>query len=254
MYLYNQQQMKNSLLILSLIILWMSFTWCQKQENIEACSSTNGSCTNTKEYQDWEQLCIDNDGEVTTDELWNDICLFNAHDWCLLKNIEDWNCEWIIEQQIRTEYPDPVNICEYNGWKIIYDEEKEWPMCYFLEAEWCSLASIDRWDCEYLSDEYNYWEEEYPVWEQICIDYNGQISETEDGSKICILNDNDFCYLEDLQDWWCDLLPPQPECSKERDPVCWKDWNTYNNRCLLEAAWIEEETEAEITENWCVFW
>ena len=135
--------MKNSLLILSLIILWISLTWCQKQGNIEACSATNGSCTNTKEYL---------------------------------------------------------------------------------------------------------------VWEQICIDYNGQISETEDGSKICILNDNDFCYLEDLQNWWCDLLPPQPECTEEWSPVCWKDWNTYNNRCLLEAAWIEEDTQAEVTENWCVFW
>ncbi len=191
--------MKNSLLILSLIILWISLTWCQKQENIEACNSINGNCTNTKKYLTWEKLCIDNDGQPTTDELWNDICLFNAHDWCLLKNIEDWNCE-------------------------------------------------------FLSDEYNSWEEEYPIWEQICIDYNGQISETDDNSEICIFNDEEFCYLEDLQDWWCDLLPPQPECSKERDPVCWKDWNTYNNRCLLEAAWVEEETEAEITENWCVFW
>lgn len=31
------------------------------------------------------------------------------------------------------------------------------------------------------------------------------------------------------------------------------NWNTYANRCLLESAWVEEDTEAELTEKGCIF-
>ena len=240
--------MNKSLSILSLLIFWLiTLTWCDKP-TIETA----------------EQECTKNNWEVTTDELWNNICLFNAHERCQISQIESWTCDYLNnefddsdypEYWAYSEYPDPVKICEYNGWKIINDEE-EWPMCYFLEAEWCTLDSIDRGDCAFLSDEYNYqesWETSYPSWEQICMDHDGQISETENGSGICIFNDEDMCYLEDLEEWWCDLLPPKKACPKDWMPVCWKDWNTYSNRCLLEAAWVEEETQAEITEDWCVF-
>ena len=210
-----------------------------------------------KSYSEVVTICEDNDGILTTDELWNNICLFNALDWCLLEKVEAWTCEWINDESDESDYLDSVTICEDNGWKIVYDEtEKESPMCYFLEAEWCSLASIERGDCEFLSYEYNSlgdWVDEYPIWEQLCIDNGGQVSQTEDGIGICILNDDDFCYLEDLEDWWCDLWPVYPTCPEDWTPVCWKDWNTYSNRCFLEASWVEEDTEAEVTEDWCIF-
>jgi len=44
-----------------------------------------------------------------------------------------------------------AQICEKMGWEIVYDWLKNsTPMCYFLEAEWCSFASIEEWDCERL--------------------------------------------------------------------------------------------------------
>lgn len=141
--------MKKSLLILSLLIFWVTLAWCSNQI-IETA----------------EQKCVDNNWEVTTDELWNNICLFNAHERCQISEIEAWTCGWLnneFDDSDYTEYSDPVKICEYNGWKIVYDETKnESPMCYFLEAEWCSLASIDRWDCVFLSDESNYLDEDKP--------------------------------------------------------------------------------------------
>ena len=39
------------------------------------------------------------------------------------------------------------------------------------------------------------------------------------------------------------------------NPVCWKDGGTYFNKCYLDFAGIEEETERAHVEDWiCVFW
>ena len=39
------------------------------------------------------------------------------------------------------------------------------------------------------------------------------------------------------------------------NPVCWKDGGTYFNRCYLDFAGIEEETERAHIEDWiCIFW
>ena len=39
------------------------------------------------------------------------------------------------------------------------------------------------------------------------------------------------------------------------NPVCWKDGGTYFNKCYLDFAGIEEETElAHVEDGICVFW
>ena len=45
------------------------------------------------------------------------------------------------------------------------------------------------------------------------------------------------------------------KCDSEwEDFVCWKDGNTYYNRCYLNFAWVDEETEAAQVIDWrCVF-
>ena len=225
-------------------------------------------------------------------------------------------------------FSDEAKICEDNGWEIVYDEKADaTPMCYFLEAEGCSLASIGEWDCEWLNHEpggewltvataqceEEWWEVQYrqewgedfqmcifddesfcdlydlvdwscgkwdiyysidlyPYAEQACIDNNGQISQTEDGEDICILSDDEFCYMSDVMDWGCDLLYQDmvdiqdmhedekayqeyiAECYQEPQiTVCGKDGNPYYNRCFMEKAGVEEDVEAEVTDDWCVW-
>ena len=105
------------------------------------------------------------------------------------------------------------------------------------------------------------------------MDNNGQLSQTEDGEDICILNDDEFCYMSDVMDWGCDLLYQDmldiqdmheserayqeyvAECyNQPYDTVCWEDGNSYPNRCFMEKAGVQEETElAEVVDWECVF-
>jgi hypothetical protein len=101
---------------------------------------------------------------------------------------------------------------------------------------------------------------------EICTINDGILTNREEwwNITICLFDDNTFCFLEDLESWDCEkgILPlydeevdNNDECSNMwQDIVCWKDLNTYLNRCYLEAAWIEEETELARIENWeCIF-
>jgi hypothetical protein len=177
--------------------------------------------------------------------------------WCN-KTEENVNNQWD-----EKGYSEAAQICEERGWKIIYDElESESPMCYFLEAEWCSFASIQRWDCVFLNDE-SYWEEWSEEnqwgWERInlvtemCNEKWWIIEYVDNWGWICRFNERERCFLNDVAVWSCHLLSDSPMCPDVWEPVCWNDWRTYSNRCFLEAAWVEEDTEAEITKRWCVF-
>jgi hypothetical protein len=107
--------------------------------------------------------------------------------------------------------------------------------------------------------------------DKICVDNWWILTNRADGWDItvCAFDDNTFCFLEDLESWLCEkwFLPFDDvdnsdensvanECDNvEDDIVCWKDGNTYKNRCLLEAAWVEEEIELSRVEDWrCIFY
>ena len=93
---------------------------------------------------------------------------------------------------------------------------------------------------------------------------------------VCAYDDGSFCFLEDIESWLCEKgfiffedteeineeidnneasESQDSECNQmEQDIVCWKDWNTYQNRCYLEEAWVEEETELAQIQDWvCIF-
>lgn len=110
-----------------------------------------------KSYSEVVQICKDNTGELTTDELWNNICLFNAHEWCLLEKIQDWTCEWLNPEEDISEWwweriTLVTDICEESAWQIDYIENGDW-ICRFNEYERCYLNDIAAWECEYLKSE-----------------------------------------------------------------------------------------------------
>ena len=96
---------------------------------------------------------------------------------------------------------------------------------------------------------------------------------------VCAYDDGSFCFLEDIESWLCEkgLIffedtneineeidnnemsnnndSESSECDQlEQNIVCGKDWNTYQNRCYLNEAGVEEETETAQVENWvCIF-
>ena len=165
--------------------------------------------------------------------------------------------------------------CADEWWKLeIWGEwGEEQPVCYFEEDKsFCYFEDMYDGLC-HKWDLYYYYEDLYPYAEQACIDSNGQISQTEYEEDICIFSDNEFCYMDDIMDWACDLLEYNvqevydihederkyqeyiAECyEQEQITVCGKDWIGYYNRCFMEKAWVEEDTEAEIVGWECVFW
>ena len=166
-----------------------------------------------------------------------------------------------------------TEMCEEEWWKI--EERNEWwdtqNVCFYPDESFCYLEELasdncHKWDMYYTDDL-------YPYAEQACIDSNGQISQTEEWVDICILSDDEFCYMDDVADWGCDLLKYNvqdiydihkderayqeyiAECyNQPQGTVCGQDWNEYYNRCFMEKAWVEEETELAQVENWeCIF-
>lgn len=101
-------------------------------------------------------------------------------------------------------------------------------VCACLLFAWCNKFKILDWDRMERSAE------------EICLYFDGQVSETEDWEAICILPNDEFCYMYDIEDWWCDLL--WYEWDAPTSVVCEENW--WNFQVWLE--WWEEQ-------NVCVF-
>jgi len=165
--------------------------------------------------------------------------------------------------------------CADEWWKLeMWEEGGDYqPVCYFDEDEsFCYFEDMYDGLC-HKWDLYYYYEELYPYAEQACIDSNGQISQTEYEEDICIFSDNEFCYMDDIMDWACDLLKYNvqevydihesereyqeyvAECYEQPQvTVCGQDGNSYYNRCFMEKSGVEEETElAEVVDGECVY-
>ena len=191
--------------------------------------------------------------------------------WC--NDILDWPGmerdvnEWWERITVVTE------MCEEQWWNV--EEWNEWwekqDVCYFEDKTFCYLEDFAAWKCKkwdmsYINDWYTYAEE-------ACIDNNGQISQTEEWEDICILSDDEFCYMSDIMDWGCDLLYQDmldiqdmheserayqeyiAECYEQPQiTVCGQDGNPYYNRCFMEKAGVQEETElAEVVDGECIY-
>ena len=88
--------------------------------------------------------------------------------------------------------------------------------------------------------------------EQICLDFDGQISETEDWEAICILPNDEFCYMFDIEDGGCDLLwyEYEYEWDMPSSVYCEENWWTY--QIWLE--WGEEQEVCTFDDNsFCYF-
>ena len=190
---------------------------------------------------------------------------FDIKDWPGMER--DDNTEWWERITIVTE------MCEEQWWNT--EEWNEWwerqDVCYFDDKTFCYLEDFAAWKCKkwdmsYINDWYTYAEE-------ACIDNNGQISQTEEWEDICILSDEEFCYMRDVMDWGCDLLYQDmldiqdmheserayqeyiAECYEQPQvTVCGQDGNPYYNRCFMEKAGVQEETElAEVVDGECIY-
>lgn len=174
-----------------------------------------------------------------------------------------WCSEPVWNEKIEDEdwFSVAEGYCENEWWEVEMWENWDGyqPVCFYVDDEsYCYLEYLyygvcTKWEFYYFDD---YW-----YAEQACIDSDGQISQTDDWEDICIFNDKEFCYMNDVMDWACDLLYQDYDynedlaaCDAEwENIVCWTDWNTYFNKCYLDFAWVEEETVAEVVDGVCVF-
>ena len=189
--------------------------------------------------------------------------------WCF--DIKDW--PWMERSDDVTEWwewiTEVIDMCEEQWWTVEWQDLDAF--CYFEDKTFCYLEDLPSWNCKKW--DISLINDGYPYAEQACIDNNGQLSQTEDWEDICILNDEEFCYMSDIIDWGCDLLYQDmldiqemheaereyqeyvAECYQEPQiTVCGQDWNPYYNRCFMEKAGVEEETElAEVVDGECIY-
>ena len=199
--------MKKGLLIWLIIGLWTVLSGCKSSQDLDW-----DWMERIIEYPMAEQVCMENSGQLSTNDEWVPICIFFENDYCYLEDMEDWWCDLLYEEQWWWEWITVVkDMCEEQWWVV---------------------------------EEWNEW------WEK---------------QDVCTFEDKSFCYFENLAIWNCekwdmyyidDSLEAQlAECDAEwENIVCWTDGNTYYNRCFLEFAWVEEETElAEVVDGECIY-
>lgn len=131
-----------------------------------------------------------------------------------------------------------------------------------LSLTWC----FEILDWPGMEREIPEWWERITVATDMCNEQWWKIEEWNewwDTQDICFFPDESFCYLEDLaaeichkwEFYYFEDYDELAACDVEwEDIVCGKDGNTYYNRCYLDFAWVEEETElAEVVDGECVF-
>ena len=106
------------------------------------------------------------------------------------------------------------------------------------DESFCFLEDLKNWECKkwdhYYGDE-DYYNEAFETFEEFSENRNNEENDNE-------INDSNI---------------PQKiaECDEQwENIICWKDGNTYYNKCYLDFAWVEEETQlAEVVDWECVF-
>lgn len=140
-------------------------------------------------------------------------------------------------KQDNSKNNDQYKLCRDNKWnpESRFNWSGKLDVCYFDDESFCFLDDLKNWKCEKWDHYYE--DEEY---------YNEAFEE---------FNENDNLETdEEIND--DNIKKEIAECDEKwEDIICWKDGNTYYNRCYLEFAWVEEETElAEIVDWKCIFW
>ena len=264
--------MKKLLMVLSLTVVALSVAWCKplifdgdwmvKSDNQIYCENRWWNYI-AENYEDWWgglDWCYNPDTDI----------------FCPVTDIVDRECvPWFSSDFIEKAKA----YCEDEEW-MLWEDTRENSICIFEDNDNKSFCYSDDYylnDCKpwqisfKVLDDY---ETYYPYAEQACLDSNGQLSETEDWEAICIIDDDNFCYMTDIMDWVCDLLKYDvqdvidiheeerayqeyiSECyAQEQEPACWVDWIQYYNKCFMEKAGVEEETElAEVVDGKCIYW
>ena len=263
--------MKKSLLCLSLLLTTFAVTGCKPM------------------IFDWDWM-VKPDNQIYCENRWWDYIEHNNEDWwngaewcrssiseifCPIEDIKSRECGPWLEMDFVN---DAFDYCKENWWTP-WEDYRENGICVFDDQYFCYaddyyLLDCKSWDMSLdflpIPNENDY----YPYAEQACIDSDGQLSENEEWKEICILDDeNNFCLIDDILSWRCDGLKYSvqdvidiheeerayqefvAECyAEEQETVCGKDWNPYYNRCFMEKAGVEEETElAEVISGQCIY-
>ena len=136
--------------------------------------------------------------------------------------------------------------CTDNNWnpESRFDWSGNFDVCYFNDESFCFLEDLNKWECKkwehYYGDE-DYYNDAFETFEEFSENRNNEENENNNENENINSDDN--------------ITQKIAECDKMgEDITCWKDWNTYYNKCYLEFAWVEEETQlAEVIDWECVF-
>lgn len=194
--------MKKGLLIWLTLILWGVLSGCDFFQIVDW-----DWMEREIQYPVAEQECIDNDGQLSTDDDGNQICILSDDEFCYLEDIENWKCEWLHEwggERITVV----TDMCEEQWWEVQYWQEggDDFEICWFDDESFCYLEDLAAWACEKGDMKYEDW------WDDELAECDAQ------GEKIvCWKDGNTYfnaCYLDfagveeetesaEVVDWKC---------------------------------------------------